>query len=97
MNYNRTTRIERMMSRGENLIVKQTGIELQKEPVVMNEEKYVFAFILCEIHVMDFPIQIGAIRIGLFIIDFKWSKVGIIRHLPLKCQSQQKLSACLVC
>ena len=42
MNYNRTTRIERMMSRGENLIVKQTGIELQKEPVVMNEEKYVF-------------------------------------------------------
>ena len=41
MNFNRTTRIERMMSRGENLIVKQTSIELQKEPVVMNEEKYV--------------------------------------------------------
>ena len=66
MNYNRTTRIERMMSRGENLIVKQTGIELQKEPVVMNEEKYVFSLILCEI--MDFPIQIGTLRIRLSII-----------------------------
>ena len=39
MNCNRMTRIERMMSRGENLIVKQTSIELQKEPVTMNEEK----------------------------------------------------------
>ena len=41
MNCNRMTRIERMMSRGENLIVKQTSIELQKEPVTMNEEKWV--------------------------------------------------------
>ena len=50
MNYNRTTRIERMMSRGENLIVKQTGIELQKEPVVMNEEKYVYVSPFAVLH-----------------------------------------------
>ena len=38
-----------MMSRGENLIVKQTGIEIQKEPVVMNEEKYVFVLFLFDL------------------------------------------------
>ncbi|KAH3886109.1 transforming growth factor-beta receptor-associated protein 1-like [Dreissena polymorpha] len=39
MHGNRMTHIERMMSRGENLLVKQTSIEDMREAIVMNEEK----------------------------------------------------------
>lgn len=39
MNLSRNTRIERMMSRGENLRVKQTSIELQREFVTMNDDR----------------------------------------------------------
>lgn len=39
MNNSRTTRIERMMSRGENLQVKQNIIEIQKEFVTMNDDR----------------------------------------------------------
>ena len=40
MHESRMTRIERMMSRVENLRCKETCIELQRDPVVMNEERY---------------------------------------------------------
>lgn len=43
MNNSRTTRIERMMSRGENLQVKQNIIEIQKEFVTMNDDRWVTA------------------------------------------------------
>ncbi|XP_053384249.1 transforming growth factor-beta receptor-associated protein 1-like [Mercenaria mercenaria] len=39
MHSQRMTRVERMMSRGENLLVKEISIEEQREPVVMTEEK----------------------------------------------------------
>ncbi|XP_052801707.1 transforming growth factor-beta receptor-associated protein 1-like [Mya arenaria] len=39
MHENRTTRIQCMMSRGENLLVKQGFITEQREPVVMNDER----------------------------------------------------------
>lgn len=39
MHVQRMTRVERMMSRGENLLVKQIGIEETQQPVVMSEEK----------------------------------------------------------
>jgi hypothetical protein len=39
MNNSRTTRIERMMSRGENLQVKQNIIEIQKKFVTMNDDR----------------------------------------------------------
>ncbi|XP_055901147.1 transforming growth factor-beta receptor-associated protein 1-like [Biomphalaria glabrata] len=35
----RMTRIQRMMARGENLLVKQNFIEMQREAIVMNDEK----------------------------------------------------------
>lgn len=41
MHNSRMTRIERMMSRLENLRAKETCIELQRDPVVMNEERYI--------------------------------------------------------
>lgn len=39
MHLHRMTRVERMMSRGENLLVKEICIDQQREPVVMTEEK----------------------------------------------------------
>ncbi|XP_064600183.1 transforming growth factor-beta receptor-associated protein 1-like [Liolophura sinensis] len=39
MNHSRTTRIERMLARGENLQVKQASIQLQSDPVVLTEEQ----------------------------------------------------------
>lgn len=39
MHNSRMTRIERMMSRVENLRSKETCIELQRDPVIMNEER----------------------------------------------------------
>ncbi|KAL4225569.1 transforming growth factor [Mactra antiquata] len=39
MHNNRMTRLERMMSRGENLLIKQIGIEEQEDPVVMTEDR----------------------------------------------------------
>lgn len=39
MHLNRMTRIDCMMSRGENLLVKQMCIDEQREPVIMNEER----------------------------------------------------------
>ncbi|XP_005106604.1 transforming growth factor-beta receptor-associated protein 1 [Aplysia californica] len=39
MHNSRTTRIQRMMARGENLQVKQTFIELQRDAIVMNDER----------------------------------------------------------
>ncbi|KAH9518827.1 transforming growth factor, beta receptor associated protein 1 [Bulinus truncatus] len=35
----RMTRIQRMMARGENLLVKQNFIEMQKDAVIMNDER----------------------------------------------------------
>ncbi|XP_060603083.1 transforming growth factor-beta receptor-associated protein 1-like [Ruditapes philippinarum] len=39
MHTHRMTRVERMMSRGENLLVKEISIEGQHQPIVMTEEK----------------------------------------------------------
>ncbi|KAK6191375.1 hypothetical protein SNE40_003084 [Patella caerulea] len=39
MNKSRLARIETMMARGENLHVKQTCIELQQEPVILNDDR----------------------------------------------------------
>ena len=40
MHNSRMTRIERMMARGENLHVKQTFIEMQRDGIVMSEDRY---------------------------------------------------------
>ncbi|XP_046549254.1 transforming growth factor-beta receptor-associated protein 1-like [Haliotis rubra] len=39
MHCSRMTHIERMMARGENLAVKQICIELQRDPVIMNDDR----------------------------------------------------------
>lgn len=49
MNLSRNTRIERMMSRGENLRVKQTSIELQREFVTMNDDRQPLHLPVCQL------------------------------------------------
>ena len=47
MHNTRMTRIQRMMARGENLQVKQTFIELQRDTTVMTDERYYRLHSLC--------------------------------------------------